>query len=228
MVLTSEYIYRGVSESDGHGALQGDVHADLQGTYVGAWVSSRDRSLYPYARADLELYLGHRFDLSGTWGATLSARTHYFVAGSQPTSDDYEQLAATLNYLDRWTLSLTAIPNAVRYWYYARLGRSAAWVAESSAQWLLGAGIYATGGAGYYYSAAPGGAAPGSPDAYPPPPPIPAQRGTGYAYGNAGIAWEHGPWRLEVGYFVAQPRAQQLFPYPSANQHVAGSLIWRF
>ena len=78
LALTSNYIYHGVSESDGHGAVQGDLHlATTGGTFLGTWGSSRDSDLEPGASAVLELYLGHRFELSSTWSATLTGRAHY-------------------------------------------------------------------------------------------------------------------------------------------------------
>jgi uncharacterized protein (TIGR02001 family) len=214
LALTSDYIYRGVSQSDSHGAVQADLHAASGGGgFVGVWASTRDNSFDPYANVDVELYLGHHFDLGGVWGATLSARSHYFVGGNQPVSDDYQEIIGSLTYLDRWTLSLTAIPNAVRYWYTQRLSRSPAWVAETSAQWLIGEWFFVTGGAGYYYAT---GTGPG------------IEAANGFAYGNAGVAVEYGRWRLDVGYFLTQSKAQQLFPYPTANQRVAGTLLWRF
>jgi uncharacterized protein (TIGR02001 family) len=227
LAVTSDDIYRGLSESDGEGALQVDLHAAAGGTFLGAWVSTRKRSLYPYADYDVEVYLGHRFDLSSTWGATLDARSHYFVAGAQPTSADYQELSGSLTYLDRWTLSLTAIPNAVRYWYYARLTRGPAWVAETSGQWLIAGGFFVTAGAGYYYST---GTAPAYPEPVAAPPGMePAAPSLGgYAYGNAGFAYEYRRWRLDVGYFLTQPKAQALSPYPSANERFAGTLTWRF
>ncbi len=53
-------------------------------------------------------------------------------------------------------------------------------------------------------------------------------RGGGYAYGNAGLAFEHRRWRLDVGYFVAQGKARQLVPYPVPSDRLAGSVVWRF
>jgi len=214
LALTSDSIYRGVSESNGHGAVQADLHVDDSGNFIGAWSSTRDHHLDPYADYDVEVYLGHRFDLSGAWSSTLSARGHYFVAGTQEDSNDYEELSASLTWLDRWTLALSAIPNAPHYWFYERLGRSAAWIAETSGQWLLRPeGLFVTGGAGYYYAsrAGPGIAA-----------------GAGYAYGNAGVAFEHRRWRVEVGYFVASAKARELMPYPVPGDRLAGTLIWRF
>jgi len=214
LALTSDSIYRGVSESNGHAALQADLHVDDGGTFIGAWGSTRDHQLDPYADYDVEVYLGHRFDLSSAWSSVLSARAHYFVAGAQEGSTDYEELSASVTWLDRWTLALTAIPNATHYWYDERLGRSPAWVAETGGQWLLRPeGLFATGGAGYYYTSRTG-------------PGIGA--GGGYAYGNAGLAFEHRRWRVEVGYFVAETRARELIPYPVPADRVAGTLMWRF
>jgi len=213
LAVTSDYIYRGVSESGRDPAAQADLHVNSsEGTYVGAWGSTRDHTLEPYADFDVELYLGHRFDLSSAWGVTVEGRAYYYAGGMQEMSDDYQQISASLTYLDRWSLSVTAIPNAVRYWYAQRLSRSPAWVAETSVQWLLRGGLFLTGGAGYYEST---GTGPGITSAL------------GYAYGSAGLAYEYRSWRIDVGYFATQRRAAQLFPYPRAN-HVAATLAWRF
>jgi len=212
--LTSDYIYHGVSESSDDPALQGDVHLDTSGgTFAGLWASTRDSSLDPGGSFEFELYLGHRFDLSSAWNVTLSARSHYFAGGVFEASADYQEVLATLAYEDRWALTLTAIPNAVRYWFYQRLTRSPAYVADTSGQWLIVPGVFLTAGAGYYYSS---GTGPG------------ILRSVGYAYGNAGLAWEWRNWRVDVGYFLTQPDAEKLFPYPSADRRAAATLTWRF
>jgi uncharacterized protein (TIGR02001 family) len=214
LALTSDYIYRGLSESDDHLAPQADLHAAYDGTFAGVWASTRERRLKPYADYDLEAYIGHRFSLNGSWGGTLSGRSRYYLGGNgYEPSADYQELSAGLSYLDRWQITLTAIPNAVRYWYYERLSRSPAYVAETSLQWLLYGGLFATGGAGYYFAT---GTGPG------------IQSSAGYAYGNVGLAYEYRHLRLDVGYFVTQPHARQLFPYPVANQHFAGTLTLQF
>ena len=214
LALTSDYIYRGVSESDGRLAAQADLHVSSgSGAYLGVWASTRDHNFEPYARYDTELYLGHHFALSNDWGVTVDARGHYYVGGAQEINDDYQQISASLTYLDRWTLSVTAIPNAVRYWFQERLSRTPAWVADTAAQWLIHDGLYLTGGAGYYYSS---GSGPG------------IRAGRGYGYGSAGLAYEYRSWRLEVGYFVTQHIAQRLFPYPIADGRFAATLVWRF
>ncbi|HUA88556.1 MAG TPA: TorF family putative porin [Steroidobacteraceae bacterium] len=215
LAVTSDYIYRGVSESDGHGAVQGDAHlGDASGNFLGVWASSRDRSLEPDAAAVLDLYLGHRFDLSASWSLTLAGRSHYFLGASEyEPSDDYQELSATVGYLDRAAFTVTAIPNAVRYWNYTRLSRAPAYVTDGSLQYLIGHGVFLTGGAGYYYSS---GTGPGT------------ERATGYLYGNAGLAYEFAALRLDVGYFFAQQAARRSFPYPIASSRLAATLAWRF
>jgi len=208
--LTSDYIYRGLSESNGNAALQGDLHVSQGGLFAGVWASTRDSSLIPYGDYDLEVYLGKRFDLGTEWTASLSARSHYFI-NSSGLSDDYQEVSASIAWLDRWTFSVSAIPNAVRWYGYTRLGRAPAWVAETSAQWLVHGGLFVTGGAGYYYSSS-----------------ITGVPGAGYVYGNAGLAYEYRQWRLELGYYFAQNEAQEIFPYPALSRHVAGTLSWRF
>lgn len=214
LTLTSDYIYRGVSESDGRLAGQVDLHlASTSGNFLGVWGSTRYDGLAPYAQYVVEPYLGHRFDLGTAWGATLSAHARFLVGGEQEINDDTEELSASLTYLDRWSISVTAIPNAVRYWYDRRLSRTPAYVADTSLQWLIGNGFYLNAGAGYYYSTGTGTG---------------IERATGYAYGNAGLAYEYRGWRLDVGYFFAQEAAARLFPYPTADERVAVTLSWRF
>ncbi|MBV9620968.1 MAG: hypothetical protein JO341_08080 [Gammaproteobacteria bacterium] len=213
LALTSDYIYRGVSESDGHPALQGDLHLDTRGgTFFGVWATSRSRDLEPGAGAIAELYLGQRIDLGASWSGTLSLRSRQYV-GMQETSDDYQEVSAALNYLDRWSLTLTAIPNAVRYWFYERLSRSPAYTAESAGQWPLGRYLLATAGLGYYRSTGTGAG---------------INRGTGYAYGDAGVALERGPWRLDLGYYQAQRAARRSFPYPLPSHRLAATIAWQF
>jgi len=231
VTVTSDYIYRGVSESDGQGALQADLHAaTTAGTFAGVWVSTRDRSLEPHTPAELQLYVGQRFSLGSDWTASLSGRANYFVGAPTTHSDDYQELSAALTWLDRYSVSVAVLPNAVRYSHfqyqygpdgyavdYYQPYRSTALMIDASGQWLLregllGGGLYLTAAAGYYYSSQPGHA---------PPPAL------GYLYGNVGVALEGRRWRIDVGYFAAQGRAAQLFPYPVARR-LAATVSWLF
>lgn len=212
--VTSDFIYRGLSESSGSPALQADLHADTAGgAFGGVWGSTRAHSLDPYAGYDVEIYLGHRVDFGNSWSASVTGRSRYYAGRTQELSDDYQQLSGTLIWMDRWVLSLSVIPNAPRYWYQTRISRSPAWITETTGQWLIRGGLFLTSGAGYYRSTGTG------PRRF---------AATGYGYGNAGVAFERRRLRLDVGYFLAQKQARELFSYPIADHHFAGTLSWRF
>jgi uncharacterized protein (TIGR02001 family) len=236
IAVSSDAIYRGVSENAGQPAVAFDVHiATLDGTYAGAFTTTRDHALAPGAAADMDVYFGRRLTLSDAWSARLTAYSHQYMGGAQRISDDYQELTAQVAYLDLWSFSVAAIPNSVRYMQPvastgtgylapARVGRYAAWIAATQLQWLITSRLLLTGAAGYYFVQ-------GDDDAFQVWPGGPVLRisSTGYAYGNAGLAYQWQRWRLDVGYFLADSRATaQIYPYPAVHQHVAATLSWRF
>src|SRR5207237_7566537 len=84
VALTSDYIYRGLSESAGHAAVQVDLHASsAAGTFVGAWGSTRDHKLDPQGDYEVQLYLGHRLNLTSAWSTTLTAISYSYVGDSE-------------------------------------------------------------------------------------------------------------------------------------------------
>jgi uncharacterized protein (TIGR02001 family) len=211
IAYTSDYVFRGISETAGRSAGQIDLHLTTgDGTFVGAfastlghvWHTSYEDFGWDY---ELEEYLGHRFDLSPSWSATVTAVNYSYLAGNAPLSNDYQELSAAVSYLDSWTVTVGAIPNAVRYDRGHRLGRYPAYTLDASAQLPLVGRLLATAGAGYY-----------------------ASDNTGYAYGNAGLAFEFKSLRLDAGYYIAQDRARTLFPYGRAGSRFAGSVSWHF
>jgi uncharacterized protein (TIGR02001 family) len=216
VAITSDYIYQGLSETDGRAAVQLDLHAStLGGTFIGVWTSTLDRNFRPYAGYDVEEYIGQRLALGSAWNIAATATNYSYLGGQQYYSSDYQRLTASVSYLDRWTFSLSAMPNALRYSGEYRTGRFPAYDAATAGQWLIAKGLFITGGVGYYLFTGT--------DSTPYPNPS-----MGYVYGNAGLAYQWRSWRVDVGYFVAQGRAQQLFPYPIAKDRFAGTLSWRF
>ena len=81
---------------------------------------------------------------------------------------------------------------------------------------MIGNALFITVGAGYYLFMGTDS----MPIRYP---------SIGYVYGNIGLAYEWRSLRLDVGYFLTEnARAQRLFPYPTAHDHFASTLSWRF
>ena len=61
--VVSDYVFRGLSQTDGRAALQGGVDADLGGFYAGAWASNVDFG--DGTDAEVDLYGGYRTQAAG-------------------------------------------------------------------------------------------------------------------------------------------------------------------
>ena len=211
ITVVSDYIYRGISENEGRPAAQFDLHVGTNsGLFGGLWGSTLS---VPRSDFQLEPYIGMRFALSSAWSATVTAVDYSYLHHEYGRSDDYQDLSVSFSYLDSLNLSLSASPDAVHYWRGLRVGRYAAYDANITGQWALFGPILATAGLGYYHLSGPS---------------RPAWGTQGYGYGNIGLAAEHGPWRLDVGYYFADSQAENLFPYSASNNRAAAALSWRF
>ena len=212
----SDYIFRGVSQNDAHPAAQLDLHATTdRGYFAGVWATTINASARP-TDYELEMYGGKRFQLSSTWSATVSAVDYLYEHRAGRRSGDYQEIAVAVGYLDALSFSVAYSPNAVRYWNGYRLGRYSTYDADLTGQWSLWRDLFATGGIGFYYLTEPE---------------VPGSNLTGYLYGNVGLALEHGPFRVDVGYYAADSRARWLFPYAGGGNRtssVAASISWRF
>jgi uncharacterized protein (TIGR02001 family) len=211
IIYTSDYIFRGISETGGRSAGQIDLRASTRdGTFVGVFGSTLNRLWqhrwgYSGWNYELQAYLGHRFELSQSWSSTVTATSYSYLEGNTPSSDDYQEVSVTTSYLDLWTLEVAFIPNAVRFDGGYRLGRYPAYVTSTAAQIPLIGRLALTAGAGYYTSDE-----------------------TGYAFGNVGLAYEFKSLRVDAGYYVAQDHAQALFPYGRAGSRYAATVSWHF
>jgi uncharacterized protein (TIGR02001 family) len=208
---TNDYIFRGISQTAGRSAGQLDIRATTRdATFVGVFASTLGHTWQrPWAKTgwdyEAETYLGHRFDLSPAWSATLTGVAYWYLKGNVPDSEDYQEISVAVTYLDFWSVTASVIPNAVRFNGEYRLGRYPAYVADTSIQLPLIGRLFFTAGAGYYTS-----------------------DGTGYEYGNAGFGFQFKSLRLDAGYYFADPHAQMLFPYGRAGSRAAATLSWHF
>ncbi len=213
VTAVSDYIFRGISQNYGDPAAQLDLHlGTANGFFVGAWGSTLN-SQGPRPNFEVQLYGGKRFDLSTAWSATVQGVNYAYVGKGGAHADDYQELSVGFSYLDSLNFSVSAAPNAIRYWQGFRLGRYPAYGADATGQWSVGGNVFLTGGAGYYYLSGPSFPHSGTP---------------GYPYGNVGFAVEERSWRLDVGYYFAEYKAELLFPYAQTNNRVAATLSWRF
>lgn len=103
LTITSDYVYRGVSFSDGDVAAQlgGDVSFG-RGFYAGLWASTVDISNGPNRQRDLEVnyYLGYGIELNRDWVVSASLVAYTYPGTEGDVDYSFEEVGLTLNFRD--------------------------------------------------------------------------------------------------------------------------------
>lgn len=176
VVLTSDYVWRGVTQSNGDPAAQlgGDI-AFGSGIYAGLWASTVDIKSGGDRQRDTELtyYLGYSHDVDSRW--SLGGRVvAYTYPGQTGVFDyDYEEAVLTINYDDRLWLEYAYSPDL----YHSGF---ATHNVEIITEWPVGKHLVAGAGAGYYD--------------------VSNLAGDGYAYWELGVTWPIGRIDIDLRY----------------------------
>lgn len=143
--VTSDYVFRGISQSDNDPALQGGADVSWGMLYAGVWSSMVDFNNAPPANAEVDWYGGIR----PTWQSPLGAMNldfgfiYYSYPGANPdnslpvaTADpNYWELKAGYS----WSvLHPSLVTGTTVYWspeYFAKTG--SVWTIETMAAWTL-------------------------------------------------------------------------------------------
>ena len=99
--LTSDYRFRGITQSDEHGALQGTLNAtSTSGFYVGTWASTIDDdvSLPGYGDAEVDLYGGYSKTLFNGLGFDVGLLYYLYPDGRDGTNTDFFEPYASVSY----------------------------------------------------------------------------------------------------------------------------------
>ncbi|RLA04491.1 MAG: hypothetical protein DRQ60_09615 [Gammaproteobacteria bacterium] len=62
VALATDYMFRGISQTDNSAAISGGFDYGYEGFYAGVWASNVDENFYPGANVEIDTYLG--------WGGT--------------------------------------------------------------------------------------------------------------------------------------------------------------
>ena len=112
--LTTDYVRRGVSQSDGHGAVQlaGDVAFDV-GVYAGVWGSTIDINNGSGRSRDTEmnLYAGYGRDISSTLHLSTYVVAYFFPGQTGNVDYDYIEYSVSANLNDRLWLEYSYSPD---------------------------------------------------------------------------------------------------------------------
>lgn len=109
VTFTSDYMFRGVSQTDNRGALQGGFDISFEnGIWAGTWASSIDLEGITDSRTELDLYIGYSGEI-GNSGVTFDvAAFHFEYEGPSEAADYQEYLFAV--HINDLTLGLAYSP----------------------------------------------------------------------------------------------------------------------
>jgi uncharacterized protein (TIGR02001 family) len=220
LAVTADDIYRGVSQTCGHPAVQADVHVREQGAsywaaFAGVW-GSKGLAGSPCGGArELDFYAGYSLALTADVSATLTYTRYAFPGGGYGNPHlsgeryDYDQLGMSWSFAERLFLTLAWTPDALRYYesWETEQNRSAF---TYGAEWRqpLASWLSLVAGGGYDRMADP--------------------FGTGYGFWSVGLTHAAGPLEVDVGYYRTAERALRLFGSESAGGRVSATVLWRF
>jgi uncharacterized protein (TIGR02001 family) len=89
VALTSDYRFRGISQTDRDPAVQGSLqYTDDSGLFAGVWASNVDFNDAQDSPAEIDLYAGYNFKLWDTTDASIKAM-YYWYPDSEPANYDY-------------------------------------------------------------------------------------------------------------------------------------------
>lgn len=153
LVATTDYVHRGVTQSDGHGAAQLGVDLGFDsGFYAGVWASTVDIDNGPINHRDAEVsyYIGYGGGISDEWmlGGNVVAYTYPGTEGD--VDYDYVEYAVTASYDDRLWIEYAYSPDLYSTGEHTHN-------LDVYGEWSLPAELVLGAGAGFYDVSRPSG-----------------------------------------------------------------------
>lgn len=144
--LTTDYVFRGVTYSDGDPAAQLGVDVSFtSGIYAGVWGSTIDIDSPPFSKRDREVtyYLGYSHDLTRDWTIAVNAVAYTYPGASGTVDYDYEEYGVSFNYRDRVWYEYAYSPDVYN-------SSSETHNYRLHVEWQLPAALVGSAGVGYY------------------------------------------------------------------------------
>jgi uncharacterized protein (TIGR02001 family) len=209
LAITSDYVFRGISQSNGQPALQGDIHySSPRGWLAGVWASTVELNPLEGRTSEVDAYAGYRWLLGADWSAKLTGVHYDYPQNSQITDYDYNEVIGSLGFRDNLFFNVAWAFDASRYYTSVYAKNQNALSYEVAAEVPLRFALVAQLGVGRYE--------------------IPSLTGVGYSYWNAGIRYQWRAWHASVSYIGTSRQAEELFFGHVAGDRVAATLMWRF
>jgi uncharacterized protein (TIGR02001 family) len=206
---TTDYVFRGVSQTYDSGALQlGANYQSPQGWFAGAWTSNVDPYPFGATAIELDLYGGVRRPLGDEFNATVTYTHYQYVDDARPYRYNYDEIALSASYLDELVATVSYQPDSTIYSDLGFANRRPSLAYELALRYPLPAGFALTAGAGYYD--------------------LRRLFGVHYVAGDAGLQYVYRQVTFDLTRYYADPTVKRLYEGASANGDWVLSAVYRF
>ena len=209
VAITSDYVLRGVSQSDGKAAWQGDLHWNFPaGWSTGLWASQV--ALAPHSDTwELDSYLQWHRALSADLEFGAAATYYSYPSDPRPVDYNYSELSLSLMWRDQIRVAASWTPSITLFSYSDGLATHRQVVTlETSWHRDLPAHLDLTAGIGVYYP--------------------PGLDYASYGYGDATLGWKYGHWRVNLALIWAQNADHRQYSSGPSGGPLAATLAWVF
>jgi uncharacterized protein (TIGR02001 family) len=209
LTFTSDYVLRGISQSDNRPVLQGDVHWSFPAGWAAGLWGTQLRLQPRAANSELGAYLQWQRAISSDFDLG-AAYTHYsYLNDPRLVTYDYDELAVSLAWRDQLYLAATWTPRLNLYSAAEGLaGNRDVYTVEASWHRTLLPRLDLSAGLGFYD---PPGLDYGS-----------------YSYGNATLAWHYGHWRANLSAIWVQDAHHRQYSSGPAGGPLTATVAWFF
>jgi uncharacterized protein (TIGR02001 family) len=209
VAATTDYVFRGVSQTYGGAALQAGLnYQSPAGWFAGSWASNVDPYPFGSEAAEVNLYTGFGWALNREWTARASYTRYLYVSDPRPKPYDYGEFAVTVGFEDRLAMTVSYQPDATRYTTLGYVRDRPASAYELTGRWPLPHEFALVGGAGYYD--------------------LTHLYGVSYWSGNAGVSYVRGRFEVDLTRFFGDGTVRRLFEDASADGRWVATAVWRF
>ena len=203
---TTDYVFRGISQTRGGPAAQADLHYQGRaGWFAGVWASQIEAPLGGVV--ELKGYLGADGRLDRNWVLRSSYVRYVYPDAYVGLDYDYDYAVLGLSHRDRWSLELGWSPNLVSA-KRERLGRGQAYLAELTWRQPLRHGVALALGGGYYD--------------------LRDVLDATYASYSATLSYTRRQFELDLGRFGTSAAGRRLYGAETAGDRWALSAAWSF
>jgi uncharacterized protein (TIGR02001 family) len=206
---TTDYIYRGATQTRGQPALQGDLHYETSaGGFLGVWASTARPSSDVHGMVELNAYAGQSWLVTADWHIKMTGVHYTYIDDPRSRSRDFNEIVGSLAFRDRLYATVAWSPDTSRYSTSYATPRRSAISYELATHVPFATEWYLSGGAGYYDLTA----------IFP----------RGYWFWNAGLGVAMRRYEIDLSYFGTDSTARSLLDEGAAGDRWALTLSWRF